>query len=482
MTDYKFLEQAIKKVMAYYSIPGCALAIIDKGETNYLQFGYSNIEEKMPFTVDTISGIGSCTKSMTAFLAGRLAAKGILDIDAPVASYIPDFALWDDDVSAKVTVRDMLCHRTGLGGHDGTWPDNSITRVDFLKRLRYMEPNMPYRTYAQYSNVMYVAVGGIMEAVTGKKWETLMEEEVFAPLGMTRTFCLMADAEKEKDCALPYWWQQGLRAVPRWNIDMAGPCGSVMSTAKDMAQWLLMHIQKGVWQGSGLLSQASFQDQHSPQIMMDYPHVQGGYSLGYGLGWRVLDYHGHIVQQHTGKIEGYSAFQFYLPEAGSGAVFLQNLHAPDNPFIFTVQGLLLDYFLGRETQDWVSIYTEKREHAPEDMYHHLEFNFMPQKAAAGTATSYELAAYAGDYYHPAYGIFKICLEKGRLWLHERDIFYRPMTHFHYDTFQVEQIKEDTDIYTLPLIFLIDEAKHVVAGFALQMEPKVKEIVFSKIQS
>ena len=131
MADYKFLEQAIQKVMAYYSIPGCALAIIDKGETNYLQFGYSNIEEKMPFTVDTISGIGSCTKSMTAFLAGRLAAKGILDIDAPVASYIPDFALWDDDVSAKVTVRDMLCHRTGLGGHDGTWPDNNITMVDF---------------------------------------------------------------------------------------------------------------------------------------------------------------------------------------------------------------------------------------------------------------------------------------------------------------------------------------------------------------
>ena len=57
-----------------------------------------------------------------------------------------------------------------------------------------------------------------------------------------------------------------------------------------------------------------------------------------------------------------------------------------------------------------------------------------------------------------------------------------MTHFHYDTFQVEQIKEDTDIYTLPLNFLIDEVKHMVVGFVLQMEPKVKEIVFNKIQS
>ena len=171
MADYKFLEEAIQKVMAYYSIPGCALAIIDKGKINYLQFGYSNIDEKAPFTVDTISGIGSCTKSMTAFLAARLAEKGFLDIDTPVVSYLPGFQMWDKVASASVTIRDMLCHRTGLGGHDGAWPDNGITRIDFLERLRYLEPNMPFRTLAQYSNVMYAAVGGIMEAVTGKKWE-----------------------------------------------------------------------------------------------------------------------------------------------------------------------------------------------------------------------------------------------------------------------------------------------------------------------
>ena len=56
-----------------------------------------------------------------------------------------------------------------------------------------------------------------------------------------------------------------------------------------------------------------------------------------------------------------------------------------------------------------------------------------------------------------------------------------MTHFRSDTFQVEQIKEDTDLYTLPLTFLRDETKHTVAGFTLQMEPKVKEIVFTKLQ-
>ena len=128
----------------------------------------------------------------------------------------------------------MLCHRTGVGGHDGAWPDNSISRVEYLKRLKYLEPNAPFRTLAQYSNVMYAAVGGIMEAVTGKKWETILREEIFEPLGMDRTFCLMDEAAAHENCAMPFWWNRGLHEIPRWNIDQAGPCGSVMSTAEDM--------------------------------------------------------------------------------------------------------------------------------------------------------------------------------------------------------------------------------------------------------
>ena len=173
MSDFKFLEDAIEKEMKYFSIPGCAISIVEHGKIYSLQFGYSNIEKKEHFTTDTISGIGSCTKSMTAFAALRLAEKKLLDIDMPVANYINDFRLWDEEASKKVTVRDMLCHRTGIGGHDGTWPDNNITRIEFLHRIRNLEPNAQFSALAQYSNVMYVAIGGNLEAVSGKKWETI---------------------------------------------------------------------------------------------------------------------------------------------------------------------------------------------------------------------------------------------------------------------------------------------------------------------
>ena len=70
--------------MTYFGIPGCAISIIDHGRVSSLQFGYSDFDKKEPFTTDTISGIGSCTKSMTAFAALRLAEKKLLDIDMPL--------------------------------------------------------------------------------------------------------------------------------------------------------------------------------------------------------------------------------------------------------------------------------------------------------------------------------------------------------------------------------------------------------------
>lgn len=131
--DYEKLLSLIRHMMDYYSIPGMALGIITPGEVHTEGFGIRD-GAGHPFLPDTISGIGSCSKSMTAFAVMRLAEKGLLDIDEPVASYIPGFALWDEAASRQVTLRDMLCHRTGVGGHDGAWPDNSISRVDYLNR------------------------------------------------------------------------------------------------------------------------------------------------------------------------------------------------------------------------------------------------------------------------------------------------------------------------------------------------------------
>lgn len=481
MSKYDFLKEIIDTEMSYYHIPGCAVAVIDRETVSYFCFGYQNTTERIPFTIDTVSGIGSCTKSMTAFAIMRLMDKGILDIDTPIHAYIPGFSLYDENASQMVTMRDMLCHRTGVAGHDGTWPNDAVSRTEFACRLKYMQPNAAFRTLAQYSNVMYIALGGIMERITGKTWETILKEEIFAPLGMTHTYCHLSEACKSGNMSMPHFWNHKLTETPPWKIDMAGPCGSVMSTIQDMCTWLRMHIANGQWKGETLLSSPLFQAMHTPQILMDYPHLEGSTPLGYGLGWRVLTYRDRIIQQHTGKIEGYSAFQFYLPEEKCGAVFLNNLHTPSNPFFFTLQGILLDHFLGVSHTNWLSCYKGSGAAAQESLYHQLEFNYMPKEPVAGTRPSHPVSDYEGIYYNLAYGEFVIRLHGDKLELDERQVQHCPMKHFHYDTFQVENIKEDTDIYTIPLTFFTDTDTGNISGFTLRMEPKVPDIFFHRIQ-
>ena len=158
-----------------------------------------------------------------------------------------------------------------------------------------------------------------------------------------------------------------------------------------------------------------------------------------------------------------------------------HFHAPDNPFIFAVQGYLLDAFTGRPVDDWYAVYTEKkRDHAPEDMYHHLEHDYMPAETIPGTAPSHPAADYTGVYENPGYGLFRVREEAGRLVLDERAVAGLPLTHVHYDTFRVEGIKEDTDLYTLPLTFFA-EADGKIGGFTLMLEPKVAPVRFRKVQ-
>lgn len=107
MVDLEKLKNLIGKMISYYSVPGMALGLIEDDRVNFLSFGIRN-EKGDPFLPDTISGIGSCTKSMTDYCVMRLADRGILDIDEPVKNYVPFFSLWDEEASSAVTLRDMM--------------------------------------------------------------------------------------------------------------------------------------------------------------------------------------------------------------------------------------------------------------------------------------------------------------------------------------------------------------------------------------
>jgi CubicO group peptidase (beta-lactamase class C family) len=139
----KYVEKELKR----YKTPGMGVGVIKDGKVLFSGgFGYKDLDTKEPIDGDTIWGIASCSKSFTATLIGMLVDDGVLDFDKPVKDYLPDFKMYDPFATAECTLRDMLCHRTGLASYDAVWSDVTITdREELWQRLQYLKPNLPFR-------------------------------------------------------------------------------------------------------------------------------------------------------------------------------------------------------------------------------------------------------------------------------------------------------------------------------------------------
>jgi CubicO group peptidase (beta-lactamase class C family) len=158
--DNRALSAYIVKKMNQWHVPGFAIAIVKDGKIIFCQgFGFRDVEKKLPVTPQTIFAVGSTTKAFTAVAASMLVDDGKLDWDKPVREYLPFFKLKDTAASNSVTIRDFLCHRSGLPRHDAVWVNSTATRVQLLERMRHLEPSRDFRAAFQYQNLTYMAAG-----------------------------------------------------------------------------------------------------------------------------------------------------------------------------------------------------------------------------------------------------------------------------------------------------------------------------------
>ena len=168
MEEKILTDEFVNRELQWWNVPGVTLGICQGGKTIQTDgFGYRDIGKKLPMTGDTLGGIASCSKSFCSAVIASLVDEGVLDYDRPVHEYLPELEFYDPTATRECTLRDMLCHRTGIVGHDAMWPDAAITRKEYLRRIRFLEPNKPFRYEAQYSNTIYNLIGIIAEEVTG---------------------------------------------------------------------------------------------------------------------------------------------------------------------------------------------------------------------------------------------------------------------------------------------------------------------------
>src|SRR5579872_4672778 len=181
------LDTSFARVLSDWHAAGFAVAVVAKDSVIYARgFGYRDYEHKTPVTPHTLFAIGSCTKAFTASLIGMLDHDGKLDIDKPVRDYLPELKFYTPAMDDMITLRDMMCHRTGLPRHDLSWYlFGTSNRDSMIRKVQYMEPTAGIRERWQYNNFMFAAQGVVAEKLTNQSWEQNVAARLFTPLHMT---------------------------------------------------------------------------------------------------------------------------------------------------------------------------------------------------------------------------------------------------------------------------------------------------------
>lgn len=437
----------VAKAARDWQVPGVSVAVV-RNDSVLLAKGYGVRALGQPGAVDanTLFGIMSTTKAMTAASIAMLVDEGKLRWDDPVSKWIPELQFPDPFVTKDVTVRDLLRHDTGLGNADFLWGRADLDRIEIFKRVRYLRPAYPLRAGFVYQNVMYGAAGEVIARASGMPYEEFIRTRIFAPLGMTRTYPTLGAARAAHDANISraHWRFAGdsIRTIEDDSVDVLPAAGSVWSTATDMAKWTRFLLDSARVGGRRLISAASYAELFKPQAFVGadefYPTAQRTHPrwMTYGLGWFQQDYNGRYIAFHTGSLDGRTAIVALVPDARMAVVVFGNLDHAEVRHAIMLRAI--DVFAGtngRPVRDWnaelLALYGGL--HARADSARAA----LDARRVANTTPSLPLAAYAGTYAHPAWGEITVSEREGGLWLRTGagPQNLGPMRHWHYDTFR-----------------------------------------------
>jgi len=473
--NLKGFSEFVAKTMVEWKVPGMAVAIVKDGKVIFADgFGLRDVKEGLKVTPHTIFPIGSCSKAFTAAGMGILVDEGKVGWDEPVRMYLPDFKLQDESASAHITPRDLLTHRSGLARHDLMWMGGQFSRRELYDRLRYLEMNKELRSAWQYQNLMFMTAGYLVGQIDGSNWEEFTQKRIFDPLGMKETNFSVVLTQKTADFSQPYMEiKDKIEQVPFRDIAAVGPAGSINSNVLDMAQWVLLNLNKGKFGDKQIVSEASMAQVHSPQMLVPVP-IQYDEILyvSYGMGWLIAPYRGHLLLEHSGGIDGFISQVALLPRENSGLIILSNLNGTAVPGIVLYD--IVDRLLGLDQVDWNKrIKDQIAKGKAEDEKGEKEAE---KDRKLNTQPSHPLVDYAGDYENPGYGTVSVVKDGDSLKM-KTPVLEGPLSHYHYDVFELKAMLLGTELKSK--VAFATDPKGNIASLSVQLEPTVKDIVFTR---
>ncbi len=407
------LDAYVTKAMADWKVPGLSLAIVRNDSVVYAKgYGVRRVGTATPVDDRTLFEIGSSSKSFTATLVAMLVSDGKMRWDDRITTYIPWFRLQDPVASAELTLRDALSHRSGLSRGELTWMAAGISREEVLRRVRFLKPAWPFRSRWGYQNIMFLAAGEAAAKAAGSTWEALISQRIFGPLGMASSIPVLRDTAGISPLATPHFLASDtVRTKSHMNIDDMAPAGSIISSARDMAQWVRFQLGDGSAGGKRLMSNAALRETHLPHMLLGGGGNDSLSRFGtYGMGWFVEDYRQQLVWQHGGNTDGMTTAMGMLPERKFGVVVLSNMHGSPLPGI--LMRYLFDRQIGAPVRD-LSAEALTRVAAQRRRADSTERAQSAQRLV-GARPPLPLSAYAGTYVDSLYGEAVVTLEGERL--------------------------------------------------------------------
>ncbi|MDB4873991.1 MAG: beta-lactamase [Gemmatimonadetes bacterium] len=459
----------VTQAMRDWKVPGLAIAIV-RSDSIVLMKGYGTrtMDKNEPVDEHTMFAIGSASKAFTSTLVAMMVDAGKMRWDDPATKYLPDLQMFDPYVSKELTVRDMLTHRSGLSRGDLVWFAGGYDRDEILRRVRFLKPSWSVRSQFGYQNIMYLAAGQAAARASGKTWDDLVRDRIFAPLGMNETNSSTRALAGKTNVATPHLEvNDTLHVVPYHNIDNIGPAGSINSNASDMIKWVRFQLDGGKVNGKTLVAAGPLAETHTAQMVIPVPaaartlnpftHLEA-----YGMGWFLQDYRGRELDQHGGNIDGMSAMVAVMPEEKVGMVILTNANGSPLPTLVLYRAL--DALLGAAPRDWSGEQLKAREKARP-----MQKEALAKILAArvpNTKPSLAVEKYAGEYGDSLYGDVVFKANGGKLTMTYGNGIDATLEHWHYDTFQATATQ--LSVGKLMVTFALDADAKVksvdVAGF------------------
>ena len=437
------VDDLVGALRAQGGVPGLALVVVKDDKVVVARgYGARTDGKRDPVDADTLFGIASLTKAFTATGIAMLVDRRKLGFDDTLATALPGFRVADPYVSAHLTLRDALAHRTGTSSSDLLWYAHKDASVSSLiGRLGALPQASSLREQFGYSNLMYMVAGELLARRSGIDWDRFVATEMFAPLGMTRSSTDPLTLAATANVATPHIRSGAhVAQVPHHGYKNIAASGSIYSSANDMARWMRFLLNDGQVDGRRLVGHDALAQTMTPQMLIGptgpaddllFPRAN---FIGYAMGWFVSDYRGRKTLSHTGSIDGMAAFIALLPEERLGVAVLTNLEGDMARAV--IRNWLFDRYLGANDTDWQPQYSRWNELI--QTRHEKAAADQRNSRVTGTRPTLPLPGYVGWFENALLGDVEVRVDatKKLEWRFE-SLPFAPLRHWQYDSFQIQ---------------------------------------------